>query len=121
MDTRENRPAVGYVDIYLLPVPEENIESYREQATTFAKATQELGALSYREFRGDDLSENLKVADGELLTAAVAEFESRAHRDEVMEKVMKDPRVTEVTDGEEIADMGQMRYGGFETFVDAAG
>jgi uncharacterized protein YbaA (DUF1428 family) len=35
-----------------------------------------------------------------------------------MEKVMKDPRVTELTDGDDIADMGQMRYGGFETFVD---
>jgi uncharacterized protein YbaA (DUF1428 family) len=76
MATRENRPAVGYVDIYLLPVPKEKIESYRQQATTFAEVTRELGALSYCEFRGDDLSENLKVAAGEALTAAVAEFES---------------------------------------------
>jgi uncharacterized protein YbaA (DUF1428 family) len=107
----------GYVDIYLLPVPEKKLEAYRQQATTFGAVAKEHGALSYREFRGDDLDDKLKVPDGELLTAAVAEFESRAHRDEVMDKVMKDPRVTEMVEGEQIADMSQMRYGGFQTFV----
>ncbi|MBA3261225.1 MAG: DUF1428 family protein [Thermoleophilaceae bacterium] len=107
----------GYVDIYILPVPENNLEAYRQQATTFGTVAKEHGALSYREFRGDDLDDNLKVPDGELLTVAVAEFESRAHRDEVMDKVMKDSQVTEIVEGEQIADMGQMRYGGFQTFV----
>ena len=107
----------GYVDIYLLPVPETNLEAYRQQATTFGTVAKEHGALSYREFRGDDLDDNFKVPVGALLTAAVAEFESRAHRDEVMDKVMKDPRVTEMVGAEQIADMSQMRYGGFQTFV----
>ncbi|HYN51010.1 MAG TPA: hypothetical protein VES62_08800 [Thermoleophilaceae bacterium] len=52
-----------------------------------AVATRLTGALSYREFRGDDLGDTLKVQDGDLLTAAV------------------------------LADMSQMRYGGFQTFV----
>jgi uncharacterized protein YbaA (DUF1428 family) len=34
-----------------------------------------------------------------------------------MDKVMKDPRVTELVEGEQVADMSQMRYGGFEVFV----
>jgi uncharacterized protein YbaA (DUF1428 family) len=34
-----------------------------------------------------------------------------------MDNVMKDPRVTAMTEGDEIADMAQMRYGGFQTFV----
>ncbi len=110
----------GYVDIYLLPVPEKSIEAYTDHATTFGTVVQEHGALSYREFRADDLGEafTAMAGDGDLLTAAVAEFESRAHRDEVMEKVMADPRVKELMEGEELADMSQMRYGGFETFVD---
>ncbi|HEX2415351.1 MAG TPA: DUF1428 family protein [Thermoleophilaceae bacterium] len=108
----------GYVDIYLLPVPEQSFEAYRQHAATFGQVVKEYGGLSYREFRGDDLGDALKAADGELLTAAVAEFESRAHRDEVMEKVLKDPRVTALEEGEQVTDMGQMRYGGFETFVD---
>lgn len=107
----------GYVDIYLLPVPEKNIDLYRTQATTFGAIVQEHGAFSYREFRGDDLAENMQVQDGDLLTAAVAEFGSRAHRDEVMDKVMNDPRVTEMVEREPLAHMDQMRYGGFQTFV----
>ena len=108
----------GYVDIDLLPVPEENIEAYRAQAMTFGKVVKEHGALGYREFRGDDLGESFAAADGDLLTAALAEFESRAHRDAVMEKVMNDPRVTDLNEGDVLAHMDQMRYGGFQTFVD---
>ena len=88
----ENRAAgagvKGYVDVYLLPVPEANLEPYRQQATTFGAVAKEHGALSYREFRGDDVGESLRVPDGRVLTVAVAEFDSRSHRDEVMAKVM---------------------------------
>jgi uncharacterized protein YbaA (DUF1428 family) len=59
----------GYVDIYLLPVPEKNLEPYWRQATTFGTVAKEYGALSYREFRGDDLDDKRKVPV-ELLTAA---------------------------------------------------
>jgi uncharacterized protein YbaA (DUF1428 family) len=107
----------GYVDIYLLPVPERNLAAYREQATTFGRVAKEHGALSYREFLGDDLDEKLAVDDGAVLTAAVAEFASRAHRDEVMDKVLSDPRVTQLMAGEPVTDMTQMRYGGFAAFV----
>ena len=52
------------------------------------------------------------------MTAAVVEFDSREHRDEVMGRVMEDPRVGAMTEGDqELADMDAMRYGGFETFV----
>lgn len=67
MDTRIE----GYVDVYLLPVPEENLEAYRQQATTFGAVAKEHGALSYREFRGDDVGESLQVAEGKVLTVAV--------------------------------------------------
>ncbi len=45
----------------------------------------------------------------------MVEFESRAHRDEVMQ----DPRVAGLMKEEPIANMEQMRYGGFETIVTA--
>ena len=107
----------AYVDIYLLPVPAGNIDAYRDQAVTFGQVAREHGALKYREFRGDDLGEQFAVGAGHVLTAAVAEFESRAHRDAVMAKVMADPRVAALVDGEQIADMDQMRYGGFAVLV----
>jgi uncharacterized protein YbaA (DUF1428 family) len=107
----------GYVDIYLLPVFEGTIDAYQEQATIFGTVAKEHGALGYREFRADDLQMGFPVEEGKILTAAVAEFESRAHRDEVMDKVIKDDRVTAMMESGDLADMQQMRYGGFETFV----
>ena len=107
----------GYVDIYLLPVPEDDMEAYREQASAFGAVVKEYGGLRYREFRGDDLGEAFGAEEG-VLTAAIAEFESREHRDVVMEKVMDDPRVKELLAGEELADMSRMRFGGFEALVD---
>jgi uncharacterized protein YbaA (DUF1428 family) len=112
---------MGYVDLYLLPIPEGRTEEYRAQASAFGAVAREHGALRYREFRADDLDEGFagSAGDGQLLTAAVVDFESRAHRDAVMEKVMADPRVAAMADADPIADMEQMRYGGFETFVEA--
>ena len=79
----------------------------------------EYGGLSYREFLGDDLGENFSAGESEVLTAAVVEFESREYRDEVMEKVLADPRVSGLTEGDPLATMEQMRYGGFRTLVNA--
>lgn len=108
----------GYVDVYLLPVRADRLDDYRRQATIFGSVAREHGALRYREFRGDDLGGWLPAEEGRVLTVAVAEFASRAHRDEVMAKVLEDPRVTAVMGDEQLADMDQMRYGGFETFVE---
>jgi uncharacterized protein YbaA (DUF1428 family) len=110
---------MSYVDIYLLPVHAQSIEAYRRQAAAFGAVAREHGALSYREFRGDDLAVGLSVPAGRVLTSAVVEFDSREHRDDVMAKVMADPRVAALNEGDQIADMDQMRYGGFELLVDA--
>jgi len=108
-----------YVDLYLLPVPTEKLDAYREQAARFGAVARERGALSYREFLGDDLGDGLAAQAGMTLTTEVAEFESRAHRDEVMGRVMDDPRVKAQMEEEPAADMDQMRYGGFAPFVTA--
>lgn len=107
----------NYVDLYLLPVPQANLDAYRRQATLFGQVAREHGALSNREYVGDDLGDWTHVEDGAAMTAAVAEFTSRAHRDEVMERVLADPRVKALMEGESPADMSRMRYGGFAPFV----
>lgn len=109
----------SYVDIYLLPVPQPNLDAYRQQATVFGEVAKEYGALSYREFLSDDPGDGMTVEDGVTMTAAVAEFTSRAHRDEVMGRVMADPRVTALLEGESPADMSRMRYGGFAPLITA--
>ncbi len=116
--TDTSRTVDGYVDLYLLPVPEAKMDAYHQQATTFGVAVKEHGGLAYREFRADDLGEGFSAPDGTVLTAAVAEFSSREHRDEVMAKVLADPRMVAL-EGEPLADMSLMRYGGFRTFVDS--
>ena len=109
---------MSYVDIYLLPVPDERLGEYSEQATLFGAVVKEHGGLRYREFRAEDVDEGFTAGDGLTMTAAVVEFDSRAHRDEVMGKVMEDPRVVAMAGGEQITDLSAMRYGGFETFVE---
>jgi uncharacterized protein YbaA (DUF1428 family) len=47
-------------------------------------------------------------------------FKSRAHRDEVNAKVMKDPRLARMNDPKILPfDAKRMVYGGFKLFVDA--
>lgn len=119
MARRNDNTSDGYVDIYLLPIPERNVEAYKQQATLFGSIAREYGALRYREFRADDLGESMQVGTGDLLTAAVVDFKSREHRDEVMAKVMCDRRVEALIDAQPLADMNRMSYGGFRTFVSA--
>ena len=45
MDIEDRAPA-GYVDIYLLPVPERNLDAYREQASAFGRVAKAYGACA---------------------------------------------------------------------------
>jgi len=115
----------NYADLYLLPLPKKNLEKYRRIATKFGKLARELGALDYREFQGDDLfpkgvlsfTKTTKLGRGDILITAVVDFKSRTHRDQVMKKMFNDPRMETMMQGEEIADMKKMYYGGFKTIV----
>jgi len=89
----------------------------------------EHGALEYRECVGDDLEvkfgigfpKTTKLKPGETVVFAWIVYKSRAHRDRVNAKVMKDPRLTEMCmkDAEMPFDVKRMNYGGFKVLVDA--
>src|SRR5687768_2351901 len=95
-----------YVDGYVLPVPKKKIEVYRRIAQKAGKIWREHGALEYRECAGEDLDskwgvpfpKQMKVKPGETVVFAWIVFKSRAHRDKVNAKVMKDPRLTDMMD-----------------------
>ncbi len=114
-------PADGYIDLYLLPVPSDRLDDYRAHATTFGEVVLAHGGLAYREFLADDPGEAfaaMPVREGDVLTAAVAEFTDREHRDAVMAKVLEDERLTPLMAAtEQLGDMEHMRYGGFRTIV----
>jgi len=124
--SQDDQSNQGYIDLYLLPVKKDDLDVYKDQATEFGEVMLEYGCLGYREFKDDDLTaaeggisylQAVEVNEDEVLTVAVAEFKSRAHRDEVMQKVMADERIKSMEDEEPLADMTRMHYGGFQQFV----
>lgn len=116
-----------YVDGYVLPVPKKNIQAYKKLAQKAAKIWREHGALEYRECVGEDLKSKwglpfprlAKIKANETVVFAWIVFKSRAHRDKVNAKVMKDPRLTEGMDMEKMPfDCKRMAYGGFSVLVE---
>jgi len=93
-----------YVDGYVLPVPKKNLASYRRMASDAAKVWRKHGALEFRERVGDDLK-TIKVKSflsvvkpkrGETLVSSWIVYKSRARRDSVNDKAMKDPRMARI-------------------------
>ena len=116
-----------YVDGYVLPVPKKNLAVYRRMAQKAGKIWREHGALEYRECVGEDLqtkfgmpfSKVVKGKAGETVVFAYVVFKSRAHRDQVNAKVMKDPRLEQMMKGKAMPfDAKRMAYGGFKVLVD---
>ncbi len=115
-----------YVDGYVLPVPKKNLAAYRRMAQKAAKIWREQGALDVRECAGEDLKPQwglpftsmLKLKAGETAVFSWITFKSRAHRDRVNAKVMKDPRLGGMNPDAMPFDCGRMVYGGFTVMVD---
>ena len=116
-----------YVDGFVLPVPKKNVQAYRRMARQAGKVWREHGALEFRECVGDDLRvkmgvsfpRSMKLKRGETVVFSWIVFKSRAHRDRVNAKVMKDPRLAKMMDLEAMPfDSKRMVYGGFKVMVD---
>ncbi len=117
-----------YVDGFVLPVPKKNLKAYVRIAQAAGKVWREHGALEYRECAGDDLDvkmgvpfgKSVKTKAGETVVFAWIVYKSRAHRDRVNAKVMKDPRMNAMMEGKSPPfDYKRMCYGGFKVLVDA--
>ncbi len=118
----------NYVDGFVLPVPKKNIAAYRRMAKKAGKIWREHGALEYRECVGDHLNvpfalpfpKGIRTKPGETVVFAYIAYKSRAHRDQVNAKVMKDRRLANLCDPKDMPfDCSRMLYGGFKTIVAA--
>src|SRR5215204_2113854 len=97
---------MSYVDGFVVPVQRENIDAYRNMAISAGKIWREHGAMQFRECVADDVKtgevtsfpQSVDLKDGEVVFFSWIVYESRAKRDEVNEKVMKDPRMKEFMD-----------------------
>ncbi|HEY7506843.1 MAG TPA: DUF1428 domain-containing protein [Nitrososphaera sp.] len=115
-----------YVDGFVLPVPKRNVSAYRKMAQQGGKIWREHGALEFRECVGDDLraewgtpfTRTVKAEKGETVFFSWIVFKSRAHRNRVNAKVMKDPRIVEGMKKPMPFDVKRMAYGGFKILVD---
>jgi len=117
-----------YVDGFVLPVPRKNLPAYRRLASKAAKIWREHGAVEYRECVGDDLAvkvgvpfpRTIRARAGETVVFAYIVYRSRAHRDRVNAKIMKDPRLATMCDPKSMPfDCNRMLYGGFKVIVEA--
>jgi uncharacterized protein YbaA (DUF1428 family) len=118
---------MSYVDGYVLPVPKKNLEAYRRMAQKSGKVWRDHGALEYIECVADDVKpgkhtsfpQSVKLKPAETVVFAYIVFKSRAHRDRVNAKVMKDPRLANMMDPKAMPfDGKRMFWGGFKVLVD---
>ncbi len=115
-----------YVDVYLLPIPEENIPAYKKLATKAGKLFIKNGALRYREYVASDLDvenvvpfpKRIKLNEGETLVYAAVEFSSESHRNKTMKAIFADPELSEGMPEKPPFDYKRMVYGGFKVLVD---
>ena len=120
-----------YVDAFVLMVPRSKLSAYKKLASQGGKLWKKYGALEYMETIGDDLYPTmggmtaltfpklLKLKRNEVPIFSFIVYKSRAHRDRVNAKVLKDPRIAEACDPKALPfDCKRMAYGGFEVIAE---
>jgi uncharacterized protein YbaA (DUF1428 family) len=121
-------PAMPYIDGFVLVVPKKNVKRYVATAKRASRIFKEFGALEFRECQGDDLNMGMGVPFPKLLKTKPTEtvffsfitYKSRAQRDRVNAKIMKDPRMAAMCGPDNTPfDIGRMSCGGFEVVVSA--
>ena len=116
-----------YVDGYVVPVPKKNLAAYRRMAQKAGKVWRDHGALEYIECIADDVKsgkhtsfpQSVKLKAGETVVFAYIVYKSRAERDRINAKVMKDPRLADMMDPKAMPfDGKRMFWGGFKVMVE---
>jgi uncharacterized protein YbaA (DUF1428 family) len=121
---------MAYVDGFVVPVPKNKLDAYRRMSRKAGKVWREHGALEYKECVADDapkgkvtsFPQSVKLKRGETVVFSWITYKSRAHRDSVNKKVMKDARLADMMGPENMKNMPfdaqRMIYGGFKVDVD---
>ncbi|NTF42600.1 DUF1428 domain-containing protein [Rhizobium rhizogenes] len=116
---------MSYVDGFILAVPKDKIEAYKAQARRAGEVWREHGALSYVEAIGDDVPYGeltsfpraVLATEDELVVFSWITYESRQSRDEILKKVMADPRLQDDMQNMPF-DGKRLIYGGFDIFLE---
>lgn len=128
MPRKNSRSAARYFDGFVIPLPKKKLALYRRIAVLASRVWRDHGALEYRECVGEDLAVKMgvpfpriaKAKRGETVVFSWIGYRSRAHRDRVNDKVMKDPRMAKMMSATAMPfDCSRMTYGGFDVLVSA--
>jgi uncharacterized protein YbaA (DUF1428 family) len=118
------RPMPNYIEAFIFPVPKKHLKSYQAIAKKSAKAWKKHGALDYLESVADSaprgkvtsFPRSVKLKSSETVVLGHVVYKSRAHRDQVMKKVMADEAVMKMWENMPVDGM-RMIFGGFKIFV----
>ena len=117
-----------YVDGFVLPVKKRQLATYRSTARQAGKVWRQHGALEFHECIADDVPHgkrtsfprSVKLKRSEIVVFSYIVYQSRADRDRVMAKVMKDKRIDAMMKSKKVPfDGRRMIFGGFKTMVSA--
>src|SRR3972149_10917382 len=112
---------MAYVDGFVVPVPKKNRQAYLRMARKAGKIWREHGPLEFRECVADDVKwgkrtsfpRSVKLKRGETVMFSYIVYKSRADRDRVLGKVMKDKRLAKMMNPKAMPfDAKRMIYGG---------
>ncbi len=121
---------MNYIDGFVIPIAKNKVNAYAKIAKAAGKVWMDHGALEYWECKAsqleirDPLSKKMmkpfvrtyKLKKNETLFFSYILYQSKKHRDSVNKKVMKDKRITGMTDPMPF-DMNRMCFGGFVPVV----
>ncbi len=117
---------MAYVDGFVTPVPKRKVKQYVAMSKKMSKVWLDHGALEFRECVADDVKwgkrtsflRAVKQKPGETVCFAYIAYKSRAHRDSVNAKAMKDKRVAPMMNPKNLPfDAKRMIWGGFKVVV----
>lgn len=115
---------MSYVDGFIVAVPRENVDAYKEFSAYAGAIWKEYGALEYVECLGNDVPYGeltsfpraVMAKEEEVVVFSWILYKSKQQRDEINAKVMADPRLS--SDKWKMPfDGKRMIYGGFEELL----
>jgi uncharacterized protein YbaA (DUF1428 family) len=115
---------MSYVDGFVIPVPKNKVKAYLKMAKMGERIWRKFGAVDYKECVGNDLknkygitfSRLAKTKPGETVVFSYIVYKSKAHRDSVNAKVMKQME-KEKMPMDMPFNVKRMAYGGFKVMV----
>lgn len=109
-----------YIDLCIQAVPKKELAELCKITKIVGQLLIKHGALASRDYVGEDknavsiFGKTVKLKKNEVVVFSEAVFKSKKHREQVFSKMMKDPKMKEMS---MLMDEERMLVGGFELLV----